>query len=68
MLDFSNQTDNSHSNICSNTETNSTDHTSKERCYENPNRSVKKSYVWKYFVKKDNPSRFGKIMICTLNL
>jgi|SRR6266498_835779 len=74
MSDFStpweetSQTGGSRSSIRSNTETNSTDFTSKKRRYESPGGSVKKSFIWKYFVEKDNPSEPGKIMACTLNL
>ena len=56
------------SSLHSNTETNNSNDTSKKRRCEGPGGSNKKSFVWKYFVEKDNPSGPGRIISCTLNL
>ena len=58
---------NSYSSICSDTETNSTNQ-SKKRCHEGPGGFNKKSFIWKYFVEKNNPSGPDTITACTLNL
>ncbi|CAG8657438.1 4612_t:CDS:2, partial [Ambispora gerdemannii] len=33
-----------------------------------PSGSEKKSFIWKYFIEKNNPSEPSKIMVCSLNL
>ncbi|CAG8680606.1 4088_t:CDS:1, partial [Ambispora gerdemannii] len=33
-----------------------------------PSSSEKKSFIWKYFIEKNNPNGPGKIMVCSLNL
>jgi len=58
---------NSRSSIYSSTETNSINQ-SKKRCHEGPGSSNKKSFIWKYFIEKNNSSRPGTITACTLNL
>ncbi|CAI2193958.1 12257_t:CDS:1 [Funneliformis geosporum] len=60
----------SRSSIRSDAETNSTNTTdqSKKRRREGPGGSNKKSFIWKYFVEKDNPNGPGTITACTLNL
>ncbi len=43
-------------------------HVSKKRRYDSPRRSLKRSFIWKYFNKTADPSSPNKIMIYSLNL